>query len=69
MRTRVGLGFFIKPFIVRHVIAEQPLDLVAYATTDPCFMVKVRVGVFHQTVYSAPRGSTTTVRFSCICNC
>ncbi len=33
----LGLGFFIGPFIVRHVAAQQPLDLVAYATADPCF--------------------------------
>jgi len=52
---------------MRHVPAQQPLDLVAYATIDPCF--RVRVGVFHQTVYSAPCGSTITVRFNCICNC
>jgi len=46
MRTRVGLGFFIGPFIVRHVAAQQSLDLVAYATADPCFTVRVRVRVF-----------------------
>ncbi len=48
MRTHVGLGlgFFIRPFIVRHVAAQQSLDLVAYATADPCFTVRVRVRVF-----------------------
>jgi len=49
--------------------AQQLLDLVANATAGPCFRVKVRVRVFHQTVYSAPHGSTTTVRVSCKCNC
>ncbi len=49
----LGLGFFIRPVIVRHVAAQQALDLVAYATTDLCFRVtfKVtfRVRVFHHT--------------------
>ncbi len=36
---RVGLGFFIRPFIVRHMAAQQPLDLVANATAGPCFRV------------------------------
>jgi len=34
---RLGLGFFIRLFIVRHVAAQQSLDLVAYATADPFF--------------------------------
>ncbi len=54
---------------MRHLAAQQPLDLLAYAIVDPCFRVRVRVRVFHQTVYSAPPGSTTTVRFTCILNC
>jgi hypothetical protein len=62
----LGLGFFIAPFIVHHMVAQQLLDLVANATASPCFRVRVRV--FHQTVYSAPHGCTTTVRFSCKCN-
>jgi hypothetical protein len=95
----LGLGFFIRPFIMRHMAAQQLLDLVANATAGPCFRVRVRVfivpfivrhmaaqqlldlvanatacpcfrvRVFHQTVYSAPHGSTTIVRFSCKCNC
>jgi hypothetical protein len=65
----LGLRFFIVPFIVRHVATQQLLDLVANATAGPCFTVRVRVRVFHRTVYSAPRGNTTTVRFSCKCNC
>ncbi len=32
--------------------AQQLLDLVANATIGPCFRVRVRV--FHQTVYNAP---------------
>jgi len=60
---------FIIPFIVRHMAAQQLLDLVANANVGPCFRVMVRVRVFHQTVYSAPHGSTTTVRFSCKCKC
>jgi hypothetical protein len=63
----LGLGFFIVPFIMRHMAAQQLLDLVANATDGPCFRVRVRA--FHRTVYSAPHGSTTTVRFSCKCNC
>jgi hypothetical protein len=63
----LGLGFFIKPFIMRHMAAQQLLDLVANATVGPCFRVRVRV--FHQTVYNAPHGSTTTVRFNYKCNC
>jgi hypothetical protein len=51
------------------VATQQMLDLVAYATVNPCFRNRVRVRVFHQTVYSALRGSTITVRFSGICNC
>jgi hypothetical protein len=57
----LGLGFFIVPFIMRHM-AAQLLDLVANATTSPCFRVRVRA--FHRTIYSAPHGNTTTVRFS-----
>ncbi len=64
----LGLGFFIRPFIVRHMVAQQLLDLIANATAGPCFRVRVRVRVFHQTVYSAPHGNTTTIRFSCKCN-
>jgi hypothetical protein len=37
----LGLGFFIRPFIVHYVAAQQPLDLVAYAIADPCFRVRV----------------------------
>ncbi len=62
----LGLGLFIVLFIVRHMAAQQPLDLVTNATAGPCFMVRVRV--FHQIVYSVPPGSTI-VRFSCKCNC
>jgi hypothetical protein len=65
LRVRV----FIVPFIVRHMAAQQLLDLVANVTACPCFRVMVTVRVFHQTVYSAPHGSTTIVRFSCKCNC
>jgi len=65
---RLGLGFFIVPFIVRHMATQQLLDLVVNATACPCFRVMVRVRVFHQIVYSAPHGSTTIVRFSCKCN-
>jgi hypothetical protein len=54
----LGLGFFIVSFIVRHMVAQQLLDLVANATVSPCFRVKVKVRVFHHTVYSAPHGST-----------
>jgi len=57
----LGLGFFIKLCIVRHMATQQQLDLVANATTCPCFKVTIRVRVFHQTVYSAPHGSTTTL--------
>jgi len=63
----LGLGLFIVPFIVHHMAAQQLLDLVANAAASPCFRVTVRV--FHQTVCSAPHGSTTIVRFSCKCNC
>ncbi len=65
----LGLRLFIVMFIVRHMVAQQLLNLVANATVGPCFRVTVRVRVFHQTVYSAPHGSTTIVRFSCKCNC
>jgi hypothetical protein len=68
-RLGLGLGFFIVPFIVRHMAAQQLLDLVANATVGPCFKVRVRVRAFHRTVYSAPHGSTTTVRFSCKYKC
>ncbi len=54
---RLGLGFLIGPFIVHHMATQQLLDLVANAIAGPCF--KVRVRVFHWTVYSAPHGSTT----------
>jgi len=53
----LGLGLFIVPFIVHHMITQQLLDLVANAIAGPCF--RVRVKVFHQTVYSAPHASTT----------
>ncbi len=62
------LGFFIAPFIVRHMVAQQLLDLVANATAGPCFRVRVRDRAFHRTIYNAPHGSTTIVRFSCKCN-
>ncbi len=45
----LGLGFFIVPFIVCHMAAQQLLDLVANAIAGPCFRVKVRVRVFHHT--------------------
>jgi hypothetical protein len=63
-RVRVRVRVFIVLFIVRHMAAQQLLDLVANATACPCFRVTIRVRVFHQTVYSAPHGSTTIVRFS-----
>jgi hypothetical protein len=63
----LGLGLFIVPFIVHHMAAQQLLDLIANATAGPCFRVRVRV--FHLTVYSVPHGNTTTVRFSSKCNC
>jgi hypothetical protein len=44
---RLGLRFFIRPFIMRHMAAQQLLDLVANATVGPCFRVRVRVRVFH----------------------
>jgi hypothetical protein len=72
-RLRLGLGlgllFFIIPFIVHHMAAQKLLYLVANATVGPCFRVRVRVRAFHRTVYSAPHASTTTIRFSCKCNC
>ncbi len=68
LRVRVRVRVFIVPFIVRHMAAQQLLDLVANVTTCPCFRVTIRVRVFHQTVYSAPHGSTTIVRFICKCN-
>jgi hypothetical protein len=67
LRLGLGLGNFIVPFIVHHMAAQQLLDLVANATASPCFRVRVRA--FHRTVYNAPHGSTTTVRFSYKCNC
>ncbi len=39
----LGLGFFIRPFIVRHMAAQQLLDLVANAIAGPCLRVRVRV--------------------------
>jgi hypothetical protein len=69
LKVRVRVRVFIVPFIVRHMVAQQLLDLVANATACPCFRVTVRVRVFHQTVYSAPHGSTTIIKFSCKCNC
>jgi len=39
----LGLGFFIRPFIVHHMAAQQLLDLVANATVGPCLRVRVRV--------------------------
>jgi hypothetical protein len=69
LRVRVRVRVFIVPFIVRHMAAQQLLDVVANATACPCFRVTVRVRVFHQTVYSAPHGITTIVRFNCKCNC
>ncbi len=62
----LGLGFFIISFIVCHM-AAQLLDLVTNATAGPCFRVRVRV--FHHTVYSVPHGSTTIVTFNYKCNC
>jgi len=69
LRIRVRVRVFIVPFIVRHMAAQQLLNLVANANAGPCFRVTVRVRVFHQNVYSAPHGNTTTVRFSCKCKC
>ncbi len=46
-RLRLGLVFFIIPFIVRHMAAQQLLDLVANAIVGPCLRVRVRV--FHRT--------------------
>ncbi len=59
---------FIRPFIVRHMATQQLLDLVANATSGPCFRVELGLRFFIRTVYSAPHGSTTIVRFSCKCN-
>ncbi len=39
----LGLGFFIRPFIVRHMAAQQLLDLVANAIASPCLRVRVKV--------------------------
>jgi hypothetical protein len=69
LRVRVRVRVFIVPFIVCHMAAQQLLNLVANANACPCFKVTVRVRVFHQTVYSAPHGSITIVRFNCKCNC
>ncbi len=66
LKVRAKVRVFIVPFIVRHMAAQQLLDLVTNATVGPCFRVRVRV--FQQTVYSAPHGNTTIVRFSCKCN-
>ncbi len=65
----LGLVFFIIPFIMCHMAAQQLLDLVTNVTVGPCFRVRVKVRVFHHTVYSVPHGSTTIVRFSYKCNC
>jgi hypothetical protein len=45
----LGLGFFIVLLIVRHMAAQQLLDLVTNATAGPCFKVRVKVKVFHHT--------------------
>jgi hypothetical protein len=37
------LGFFIIPFIVCHMVAQQLLDLVTNAIAGPCFSFKVKV--------------------------
>ncbi len=39
----LGIGLFIVPFIVRHMAAQQLLDLVANATAGPCLRVRVKV--------------------------
>jgi hypothetical protein len=41
---RLGLGFFIRPFIVRHMAAQQLLDLVANATAGPCLGLGLGLG-------------------------
>ncbi len=43
---QLGLGFFIRPFIVRHMAAQQLLDLVANATSGPCFRVELGLRFF-----------------------
>ncbi len=42
-RLGLGLGFFIAPFIVCHMVAQQLLDLVANANANPCLRVRVKV--------------------------
>jgi hypothetical protein len=69
LRVRVRVKVFIVSFIMRHMATQQLLDLVTNVTACPCFRVTVRARVFHQTVYNAPHGNTTIVRFSCKCNC
>jgi len=60
------LGFFIRPFLVRHMAAQQLLDLVANAIAGPCLRVRVRVFIVPFIVHHM---ATTTVKFSCKCNC
>jgi len=43
---RLGLGFFIRSFIMRHMAAQQLLDLVANATSGPCFRVELGLRFF-----------------------
>ncbi len=45
-RLGLGLGFFIRLFIVRHMAAQQLLDLVVNTIAGPCLRVRVRVRVF-----------------------
>jgi hypothetical protein len=49
--------------------AQQLLDLVTNVTVGPCLRVRVRVKVFHHTVYNVPHGSITIVRFNYKCKC
>jgi hypothetical protein len=44
---RLGLGFFIRPFIVRHMAAQQLLDLVANATASPCLGLGLGFSIIH----------------------
>ncbi len=44
---RLGLGFFIRPFIVRHMAAQQLLDLVANATAGPCLGLGLGFSIIH----------------------
>jgi hypothetical protein len=46
----LGLGFFIRPFIVRHMAAQQLLDLVANATAGPCFRVRCEPWIIAQQI-------------------